>query len=754
MTGGKRLLLIFLPVLLLVLFAYAGAEERAAKDNKAAELLNKLENASNDRERAETLSELALELMYSRPGEALEYARQAIEIEKKINYPRVRGDCLNLYGIVYTRRGDLDEALAYFRESLDTRKKIGDRKAIAGSLNNIGLVYRNKEEYTMALEFYLRSLEIKEELGDRKGMASSYNNIGMIYHSLDDQQKALTYYNRSLKIKEAIGGNPIRIANTYYNIANSYYAIDNYRLALSYYGKSLEIREKLGDSRGVSYTCSGLGSTYFELKKYKKALEYYEKSIELAKKVKDPRGEASASHGIGLSYREMGQPEPAIQWLTKSYDLAVKSSYQHMQILAARALSETYAQTGQHEKAYKFLLVHKEKNDEVIDKENLKHITRMQLRYDLQNREKQREMELKKEKWIKYIIAAFALLLTLLAVITIRDNRLLARQKKKIQSQNEKLVQLNGFKEELTAMIVHDLKNSINTIINYSEPKTGYYPDAVRQSGLVMLNMVMNILDVQKYREARMPLEVSAQSIDTVAREALKEVAFLVGEKHIEVQNKISRDLCARMDRDIIKRVFTNLLTNAVKFSPLNGIVELDALPVPPAGANPVETVLITVTDSGEGIPEEERGNIFDRYRQITARKSGVAGSTGIGLTYCKLAVESHGGIIGVQSKPGEGTVFHFTLERALETCQTSARGESVDSGYTINLTEKEKEYIKSFLPELERLDVHELSLLMEILNRIEAPGNSTLWQWKEELRLAVFSCNAERYKMLLRFVS
>ncbi len=110
-------------------------------------------------------------------------------------------------------------------------------------------------------------------------------------------------------------------------------------------------------------------------------------------------------------------------------------------------------------------------------------------------------------------------------------------------------------------------------------------------------------------------------------------------------------------DGDLLLRVIQNLLGNALKFTSSDGRIRLS---IEPDG----NRVCVTVRDNGPGIPAEYQGRIFEKFGQIEARSNGKKYSTGLGLTFCKLAVEAHGGSIGVESEVGKGSTFWFVLPK------------------------------------------------------------------------------------------
>ncbi len=169
-----------------------------------------------------------------------------------------------------------------------------------------------------------------------------------------------------------------------------------------------------------------------------------------------------------------------------------------------------------------------------------------------------------------------------------------------------------------------------------------------------LIEMVSSLLDVSRMEAGQMPLNLVSSDILDIARAAVESVAVLAQEKALTVC--VTGDSASNaVDRDIMHRVFVNLLGNAIKFSPTGGSIGVD---VSSAG----ETVRATVTDQGGGIPPEYHKRIFEKFSQAKSRNDGQKHSSGLGLTFCKLAVEAHGGHIGVDSEVGKGSTFWFEL--------------------------------------------------------------------------------------------
>jgi len=251
---------------------------------------------------------------------------------------------------------------------------------------------------------------------------------------------------------------------------------------------------------------------------------------------------------------------------------------------------------------------------------------------------------------------------------------------KTVNAQKEKLLELDNFKDAMTGMIVHDLKNPLNAIIGLSSMN----PDdemmqMVNSAGNQMLNLVLNILDVQKFENTEVKLNVNELSIYLLADEAVHQVSLLVKQKKQRLINSIPPQTIGCADPEIIVRVFVNMLTNAIKYTPNGGeiiirqkaiiqnqteLISNDLMPDNFKNENVFKTpfCIICVSDTGQGIPEDKIHLVFEKFGQVEAKKSGGVRSTGLGMTFCKMVIEAHGGNIWIKSEVGKGTDFYFTL--------------------------------------------------------------------------------------------
>ena len=233
-----------------------------------------------------------------------------------------------------------------------------------------------------------------------------------------------------------------------------------------------------------------------------------------------------------------------------------------------------------------------------------------------------------------------------------------------------KLQELERLRDDLTYMIVHDLRTPLTSLLSglqtvplvgdLNEIQTEMVEIAV-DGGQTLLGMINDLLDVEKMEQESVPLEMTPLTAGGLIERATAQVTLLAQASGLTLAQQAPLDLPPFSgDEDKLRRTIVNLLGNAIKFTPVGGTVTA-------AAALGEGVVLFSVRDTGEGIPPEAFERIFEKFGQVENRKAGRKMSTGLGLTFCKLAVEAHGGRIWVESLPGQGSAFFFTIPRAPE---------------------------------------------------------------------------------------
>lgn len=329
----------------------------------------------------------------------------------------------------------------------------------------------------------------------------------------------------------------------------------------------------------------------------------------------------------------------------------------------------------------------------------------------------------------------------------------IATQTEELQIINERLVELGEFKQSMIGMIVHDLKNPISAIIGLTEGEfKPLHQRKLNQSGKVLLNLVLNILEVQKLEEASTSLQLTTFNLRTLIKSAYSEVQMLAEEKNHQVNLHADENIRIKADHDMILRVVINLLTNAIKFTPLNGMITIGCV------KESDSLVKVYIEDNGIGIPKEKQEKIFDKFSQLETLKSGKARSTGLGLTFCKLAIEAHEGKIGVESSEDKGAKFWFSLLQLKDNFFEQVN-DKVKNDYLT--TEIEENYLKSndtiivkpIIDEIKKYEVYDLTDIKKLLKTVPDDSSQSIIDWKNALEETLYTCNAEKFKKLVNEV-
>jgi signal transduction histidine kinase len=235
----------------------------------------------------------------------------------------------------------------------------------------------------------------------------------------------------------------------------------------------------------------------------------------------------------------------------------------------------------------------------------------------------------------------------------------------RVQDDYRRLQELETLRDNLTGMIVHDMRSPLTGIRGYLQLSLMIPPEKMdhdlreylghaRHATEVLIEMVSSLLDVSRLEAGSMPLDRQPHDMCQLIPEALQSLGALLQNCQVRFE-PAGGPLPALCDEHIVRRIVANLVSNAIKFTPAEGSVVL-------TGERQASAVKISVRDTGAGIPKEYHTKIFEKFGQVANRKENRKYSTGLGLTFCKLAVEAHGGQIGVESVVGQGSTFWFTL--------------------------------------------------------------------------------------------
>ncbi len=255
------------------------------------------------------------------------------------------------------------------------------------------------------------------------------------------------------------------------------------------------------------------------------------------------------------------------------------------------------------------------------------------------------------------------LIVAIPALFTAQLSGILAER---LQDTNAHLRESEQLQNSLTHMIIHDLRNPITavmggidlllmTMADQMDETQKHLLENTRHSSQMLVELVNELLDINKIEAGKFVLNLGTVDLYRLLSESLNAIkATAELEKQHLALAPAPEHTTVIGDEHLLRRVIANLLSNALKYTPANGTISGSL-------THEGDSIVVRITDTGPGIPEKERERIFEKFTQVQEKHIQRQG-TGLGLTFCQLAVNAHGGQIWVESEEGEGSTFAFRL--------------------------------------------------------------------------------------------
>lgn len=242
----------------------------------------------------------------------------------------------------------------------------------------------------------------------------------------------------------------------------------------------------------------------------------------------------------------------------------------------------------------------------------------------------------------------------------------LAAKNRELEARNEEVERANRLKSEFLSGMSHELRTPLHTIIGFTEllseelegllnPKQRRFVGHIQKDSQHLLALINDVLDLSKIESGRLELQREVFPVLEAIDETVSSVRPRCEAKSIRIEINIPYGMDLYADRLRFKQILYNLLSNATKFTPELGYIWVEVL----RGESMIE---VAVKDTGIGIPESQHESVFDKFYQVGQRQAGGLEGTGLGLAITRRLVEEHGGSIRLESRPGKGSCFTFSI--------------------------------------------------------------------------------------------
>ncbi|MFW5687522.1 MAG: tetratricopeptide repeat protein [Bacteroidota bacterium] len=643
------------------------------------------------------LDEIIPHYMQNNPDSALYFGLQGKNIADYAIAGSDSQDTINLFkqrktrilrflGNVHLARGQNETAIKYFHESLEISESLEDKDGIARDYVNIGNVLMSEKMFAEALGFFEQSYITGSELNDLKIMSASSNNMGNVYREQGKSQEALHHYFRSLELKEEMGDRR-GMVNTFNNIGLVYKNERQYDKAIENYLKSFEIAEEVNNRFGMAMVLGNLSNVYLAM---------------------------AEEEGLSATGRNSRQAllRQAVNYGLRAMEVARSVKALPRVNYASKFLMKAYRELGLHRQALEYAEIYIETRDSLFNEEKTAIIAELQTRFESEQRlqeisnqqliiEKQ-QVENQRQRLqsnLLLVIIFFLIFTAILLLMQYRQkaknhkvinekNSMLERAYEELQSINEELVvqqeiikenlekkiavaeQMLDFKQKFLAQMSHEIRTPLTGVLGITDAlektplneEQSHYLDILKYSGESLIGIINDVLDYSKIEAGKLELKKSVFNLADMLSASINLFAG-TNRNEVKLEMELSDNLPGYVEADELRigQVIRNFLSNAIKFTEKGKIV-LGAEVVEPANQGQQVLIRIWVKDTGAGIPTSQIDQLFKPFSQLRRSDLRPAEGTGLGLSICKEIVVMHGGEIGVNSTPGEGSEFWFTV--------------------------------------------------------------------------------------------
>jgi len=619
----------------------------------------------------------------------IEYSTRLYNIYNTNNDEINAAQALRQIGLCYYGSSKYIKALDYYERALDIFKENQYFEGIAIALQGIASVKLHWSNYDEALIKNQDALKFWEEIGDEAGIAGAYNNIGMVYQEIGNYERAYEYFLKSLETYKKLG-RTWNVVNMTLHIGDIYLKKELYNKALEYYFKAELIGKQINNKKLKSIALSNIGEAYNLKGNYNKALDYQMEALKLKEEIGDKKRLAITYTELGIIYDNIGDYNKALNYLNKGLETALEINYKSQVNKTYKCLSNSYKNLGDYKKALENYQLYIQVKNEIFSEENTNTIAELQAKYYVEKKDKENERLRHSDQLSKsqirnqQLIIGFVLLILLGSFIlsTLFHSRYQQNQKlnvqlslknkevenhqKKVEILNTELKEANAAKDKFFSIVAHDLKNPFNSLLglsdilledydNLTEDERKQFVYQIKGSAENTYSLLQNLLEWASAQSGKTSMVKEKIDISKISKEAISLLTPTAENKKIKIFSNIPENTYVLGDKNMVSTILINLVSNAVKFTPQKGKIEIHSI-------QKNSHLEIEVADTGVGISSENIDKLFRLDQKLQTEGTKREKGTGFGLILCKEFVEKNDGKIWVNSKVGQGSQFFFSL--------------------------------------------------------------------------------------------
>jgi signal transduction histidine kinase len=563
--------------------------------------------------------------------------------------------------------------------ALDLSVKRRNSIGMANAYRILGSLYAQNDSYFQSLEFFLEALDIFEANEDSLGIANIYVSLGHYYQGLQNHDREIDYHKKSLEIFRTLGFQE-RIAVATHNLSESYLLAGNYSESRKLAEESVSINRRMKKKAVLSSCYNILGQLELHNGDQEKAKENFEKVLDISNELGENSQKiatVSAYCNLADIYFSQQNYQQMLIYLNKAVEFSKSSLLSGRLTEVYMKLISYYNSIGRTDSVKYFL---EEYQRVTADRKNKLNEDRAKLIRSAQEAHyiKQENQELEafnilQDTRLKFaytsivLISVFIIILLWSLVLNIRTKKRLTRQQLTIQKQKERLEELNLTKDKFFSIVAHDLKSPLNSMKGFSDfiltrgedmskEDIAIMSGKIKKSIINTLKMADNLINWARIQMQEVKIDRKKLNISETLEPICILYQDLAEKKEITLNYQFDVNLDIYADPDQTAFIMRNLISNAIKFTKRGGFITISA------ALGDENSVKLKVEDTGVGMPESVKSNLFKLESKYSMKGTDGEIGTGLGLMLCQEFIKLNNGIIEVESEEKKGTTIILTF--------------------------------------------------------------------------------------------
>jgi len=605
-----------------------------------------------------------------------------------------KSNIANKLAIQYQDQNNITLSLRYAYISLEFATRAKDIKAMSMAYMRIGNSYSFVNVPNTALEYYLKSKNILKDTSLNQNLAGIYLFLGETYNMLEKYDSARFYLDLAEKYFSRFKSKKWNTTLLIFK-GNLEKNTKNYTSALDYYNKCLTVFKEGNDTSGIINTLFYIADLWQKTGNCREEQNTLKNILKLAKFSNNRDCACKSIIKLAHCYLRTGHTDKAKTFLLKGDSCASELNEIKLKKDVFLRFSEYYEKEQKSEKAYKYFTKYLKTKDSIQNQYFQKVKSLLDIRYNTESKIREldylkrnndiRDLEFQKNIFYKYLHEGLfffflIILITLFLVylIKMRSHRQLLETNKKLEKINlelkkrkEKQQFENQVRNKLFMILAHDLINPFNALLGFAgllseeiqefnRKEIKRHSEFIYQSSKQVHFLLKNLLQWARIQTRRFKFVPSYVEINKIIQDVVDTYKFMADKKEITLTVPTADNIIVYADEAMITVILQNLIHNAIKYTSKGGSVEIK-------GDQKNDTVIISICDTGCGISKEEIEKLFILEYHFTRKGTSGEQGTGLGLIICKELLELHHSTLQIESKPGKGSCFRFSLTQKKE---------------------------------------------------------------------------------------